>query len=59
LYKRFDINDAKFHLVISTVKFYTQFKEKTIVSNPNTYVYISNIYIYIYINRIKDLITKN
>jgi len=27
------------------------------VPNPSTYVYISNIYIYV--NRIKDLITKN
>jgi len=47
--------------LISKVKFYTQFEEKTIVSNPSTYAYIFQmyIYIYIYINQIKDLITKN
>jgi len=32
------INGAKFHPVISTVKFHTQFEERTIVPNPSTYV---------------------
>jgi len=43
------INGAKFHYIISTVKFHTQFKKKTIVPILNAYVYISNIYIYIHI----------
>jgi len=41
------INGAKFHYIISTVKFYTQFEKKTIVPIPSAYVYISNISIYI------------
>jgi len=51
----YQINGAEFHPVISTVKFHTQFEEKTIVPNLNTYVYISNIYIYIYIYRVSHL----
>jgi len=37
-------NGAKFHPIISTVKFHTQFEKKTIVPNRSTYVSISNIY---------------
>jgi len=48
------INGAKFHYIISTVKFHTQFEKKTIVSIPSAYVYILNIYF----SRIKNLITK-
>jgi len=29
------IRSAKLHLIISTVKFHTQFEEKTVVSNPS------------------------
>jgi len=36
------ISGAKFHPIISTVKFHTQFEEKTIVPNSSTYVYICN-----------------
>jgi len=44
------INGTKFHPIISTIKFHTQLKKKTIVPNPSKYIiYISNIYIYIYI----------
>jgi len=42
LYKRFDINKwRQVSSYYSTVKFHTQFEEKTIVPNPSTYVYIS------------------
>jgi len=44
------ISGAKFHYIISTVKFYTQFEKKTIVPIPSANVYITNIYIYIYIS---------
>jgi len=37
------ISGAKFHYIISTVKFHTQFEKKTIVPILNAYVYISNI----------------
>jgi len=34
------IRSAKFHLIISTViKIHTQFKEKTIVSNPSDIIF--------------------
>jgi len=43
------ISGAKFHYIISTVEFHTQFKKETVVPIPSAYVYILNIYIYIYI----------
>jgi len=35
LYKRFDINKAPSFIPFLTVKFHTQFEEKTVVPNPS------------------------
>jgi len=39
LYKRYEIRSVKLHLVISTVKFHTQFEEKTVVPNPSDIIF--------------------
>jgi len=54
----YQINGAKFRPIISTVKFHTQLEEKTIVPKK-TQVHMYIFQIYIYVNRIKDLITKS